>query len=85
MRPTRRSALRADGCRPTPALGDAEMFEPVGSTTTDQSVPTGGPLVADVPVGGLPTPSINNDKEGQGFGGSADIEVNTAVSEALED
>ena len=78
------SARAAGGQMPTnTALGDAEMFEPAAQTTTDQSVPTGGPLVADVPVGGLPTPSINNDKEGQGFGGSADVEVNTAVSEAL--
>ena len=74
----------AKGINPTAtAMGDAEMFEPVGDTTTDQSVPTGGPLVADVPVGGLPTPSINNDKEGQGFGGSADRDVNEAVAEAL--
>ena len=78
------SARAAGGQTPTATgLADVERFEPVAETTTDQSVPTGGPLVSDVPVDGKPTPSINNDREGQGFGGPADRDVDKAVNEAL--
>ena len=64
------------------SLQDAAMIEPAAQTTTDQSFVTGGATVADEPVDGKPTSSINNDQEGQGFGGAADAEVNKAVADA---
>ena len=63
-------------------LGDVALIEPAAQTTTDQSFVTGGAGVADEPVDGKPTSSINNGQEGQGFGGAADAEVNKAVADA---
>lgn len=76
------SARAAGGITPTATgLVDAQLFEPAAQTTTDQSVPTGGPLVADVPVDGKPTPDAVPVTENEG--GAADIAVNKAVADAL--
>ena len=75
------SARAAGGITPTATgLVDEQKFEPAAQTTTDQSVPTGGPTVMDQPVDGKPTPDAVPVTENEG--GAVDMAVDKAVANA---